>query len=106
MSRVVLSGTICCLTTSVPSGSSTSLVLDASLRNATPCELRVCTLQLVVSASTCFSCARRSTAAGSGGFSPSTSVLSKRTEKSHQKIENDRSEERRVGKECVTTCRS
>ena len=60
--------------------------------------LRLCTLQLVALDSAWVKSPSRFTAAGSGGGSPSTSVLSKRTEKSHQKISNDALPETRNGR--------
>src|SRR5215467_3635865 len=89
MSRALLSGTTCCCTTNVPIGSSTSAAPAGSLRSATPCVLRLCTLQLVALESAFTRSPSKSTAGGNVGGYPSTSVLSKRTEKSHQKISNE-----------------
>ena len=87
----VLSGTTCCLTASWPSGSSTigALVLaggQAAQGHAVRCVALRWVLQLDGAASACVSWASTSTAAGSGGGSPCTSVVSKRTEKSHHRI--------------------
>src|SRR4029077_7687945 len=89
-SRPVLSGTTSCLMASRPSGSSTSAVPGASLRSATPCVALAgaCVLQLCAVASARLSSTSTSTAGGGGGGSPAASFLSKRTEKSHQKISN------------------
>ena len=90
MSRPVSSGTTSCLMASRPSGSSTSAVPGASLRSATPWLwlAGAWVLQLCAVESARLSSASTSTAGGGGGGSPSTSFLSKRTEKSHQKISN------------------
>ena len=90
-SREVLSGTICCFTTRLPSGSSTSVVPGAILRSDTPCcrFCASCVLQASGAVNARRSSANASTAGGNGGFSPEMSVLSKRIVKSHQKISND-----------------
>src|SRR6266446_1330831 len=88
MSRLVFSGATCCLTTSRPSGSSTSVSAGASFFSATPWLNSVCTLQLVGARKAWVSRPPRSTDGGGGG-SPSTRVASKRIEKLHQKISKE-----------------
>src|SRR6185295_14678728 len=84
-------GATCCLTARRPSGSRISVVPGVKVLSATPCVRSAgnCVVQLCAVDSAALRAASTSTPSGGGGGSPSISVLSKRTEKSHQKIENE-----------------
>src|SRR5262249_54253946 len=89
MLRLVFSGARRWRTNSLPLGSSTRPVA-ALAASATPCAPGGVSFdQLVGELSAAISCCERLTLGSGGGGGPSTSVLLKLIEKSHQKISND-----------------